>query len=330
MYVAGRRSLLFILAVAGLVSVQESRAQTTVATNPVGYNMLTLPAGNSLRVNTFVQPTACEATAASVTSASNSVVTVSGTGSALTSGSFNETASGPVYFLEVLSSGSAQGLIVDVISNTASTITVNANLPSYGVSGTTAFCVRPHTTLSSLFPATTTALSAYVDTIELFFPNNTSQSYLFTGAGDGWILSGTGTDAGGQIIYPGQGFIITVQAAKSVPVMGCVKPGPTQIPLYAGANNLVGTINPMVSGTQTLSSFGFPASFTPYVDAVQVFEDTGALQAAGSYLSSGTSMINAGTGIDSDTLSINPSNSVIVNVGQPKLWTMPSFYTSGN
>lgn len=328
--VSFRRFLLFTLAVAGLMSVQESGAQTGAATNPVGFNWFTLPAGDSLRVNTFVQATAYEGAAVSITSASNSVVTVSGSGPALTSGSFNETASGPAYFMEVLGSGGAQGLTADVVSNTAGAITVNADLPSFGVSGTTPFCVRPHTTLSSLFPATTPALSPYVDSIELFFPNNTSQSYLFTGTGDGWIVSGAGTDAGSQIIYPGQGFVMTVQTAKSVPVMGSVKPGPTLVPLYAGANNLVGTINPVLSGTQTLSSFDFPATFTPYVDSAQLFYDTGALQSAGSCLSSGTNMINAGTGVDSDSLPVNPSNSVIVNVGGNEFWTMPSFYTPGN
>jgi hypothetical protein len=314
---------------AALLLAQQGRGQTSVATNPVGYNMFSLPAGNSVRVNTFVQPTAYEGTAASYTSGSTSVVTLSGDDSALTSAAYDETTSGPAYYMEVLSTGSAQGLIVDVISNTASTITVNANLSTYAVSGTTSFCIRPHTTLSSLFPATTTALTPYVDSIKLFFPNNTSESFLFTGTGDGWITGG-GADAGGQIIYPGQGFIMTVQSAKSVPVSGCVKPGPTQVALYAGAINLVGTINPILSGTQTLSTYNFPAVFTPYVDAVKLFNDTGLLQSPGSYLSTGTDMISGGTGLDADTVSVNPSNAVLVTVGQSKLWVMPSFYTSGD
>ena len=324
------RSLpLLVLAVAGLLSAQQSRGQTSVTTNPVGFNMLTLPAGNNLRVNTFVQATAFQGTAASITSASNSVVTVSATGTPLTSGSFNEVASAPVYYMEVLgTSGGMQGLIVDVVSNNGSTITVNSNLPSLGVSGTTSFCIRPHTTLSSLFPASTAALSPFLDTVELFFSNNTSQVFTFTGAGDGW-LNESGSDSGSQIVYPGQGFIITVQAAKSVPVMGWVKPGPTIVPLYAGVNNLVGTINPMITGTQALSTFNFPASFVPYLDAVQVFYDTGALQSGGAFLSNGTNMITSGSGTPSDSVPVNPSNSVVVNVQQNELWTMQSFYTTG-
>ena len=329
MYVSVRSFPLLFAAVAALIFAQQSRAQTSVSTDLVGYNTFALPAGNSVRVNTFVQQKAFQGIAASITSAANSVVTVSGTGNALTSGSFNENASGPAYYLEVLGSGSTQGLIVDVLSNDSNTITVDANLSAFGVSGTTSFCVRPHTTLSSMFPATTTALTANVDEIKLFFPNNTSRVFMFTGTGSGWVESGTPTDAGGQVIYPGQGFIIMVQTAENVPVIGSVKSGPTIIPLYPGAINLVGTFNPNLSGTQTLSSFNFPATFVPYVDVAKPFNDTGLLQSPGTYLSNGTNMLNAGTFVNSDLLQVNPSNAVIVNVGQYKNWVMPSFYTSG-
>ena len=321
-------ALLAALFASALVSATLCHAQTTVTTDPVGYNTLTLPAGNSVRVNTFVQAKAFQGVASSITSASDSVITISGT-SGLTSGTFNEGSSGPTYYLGVLSSGSGQGLIADVIASDTSTITVAANLPAFGVSGTTSFCIRPHTTLTSLLPASTTGLTPYVDTIKLFFPNNTNKSYLFTGSGSGWIDAGLGTDSGSQVIYPGQGFIITVQSAKSVPIFGSVKAGPTLIPLYVGSLNLVGNINPGASGTQTLANFNFPAVFTPYVDGVKLFNDDGSLQSPGSYLSSGTSMINAGTGSPSDVVQVALSNAVIVSVGQSKNWLMPSFYTSG-
>jgi hypothetical protein len=328
MNVAVRCSSLALVSLLALLPLRQSRAQS-VATNPVGYNVFNLYAGNNLRVNTFVQPTAYQSTFASYTTAANSVVTVSSSGSTLTSGSFNETGAEPSYFMEVLS-GSSTGLIVDVVSNTASTVTVNANLANFSVSGTASFCIRPHTTLTALFPASTANLTAYVDSIQVTFPNGTTQSYLFTGTGDGWVNAGTFADAGAQVIYPGQGFVATVQSSKTVSVMGVVKPGPTIVPLYAGATNIVGNINPMVSGTQTLSSFDFPATFTAYVDSVQAFTDDGTQTTIGSYLSNGTNMVNAGTFADSDTLTVNSPNAVIVNVQNSKYWVMPSFYTSGN
>ncbi len=318
------RSLpLLILSFAALASLPEACAQTSVATNPVGYNMFALPAGSSLRVNTFVQPTAYQGVAASYTSASNSVVTVSSSGSALTSGSYNETASGPAYYMEVLSSGSAQGLIVDVLSNTANTITVNANLSTFAVSGTTSFCIRPHTTLATLFPSNC-GLTANVDALKLFFPNNTNELFTFTASG--WINSQG--SAGSQIIYPGQGFLLIVQTAESVTVTGCVKPGPTIVPLYAGAINMVGTINPMLSGSQTLSNYDFPAVFAPNVDAAKLFYDNGTLATEGVYESNSTNMFN-GSG-DADSVTVNPSDALLVTVQQNKYWYMPSFYTSGN
>jgi uncharacterized protein (TIGR02597 family) len=329
MNVTVRRLPLLLLSVAGILSAQILHAQS-VATNPVGYNMLTLPAGNNVRVNTFVQATVFQGTASAVTSASNSLITLSGSATALTSGSYNEVNGEPTYYVEILDTGSAQGLIADIVSNGTNTVTVDTNLIPFGTSTTCSFLIRPHTTLSSLFPASTAQLTAYTDSIKLFFPDNSSVSYLFTGTGTGWVNAGTFAAAGAQIIYPGQGFIISTGSAETVPVTGYVKPGPTQVPLYAGAINLVGTVNPVISGTQTLSNFNFPSIFTAYSDSVKLFSDTGALQSPGSYLSSGTNMINAGTFVNSDSVTVNPSNAVIVSVGQSKNWVMPSFYTSGN
>jgi len=319
-----RRLPLLILSVAGIWSAQVTHAQS-VATNPVGYNMYTLPVGNSLRVNTFVQATVFQGTASAVTNSGSSVITLSSSATALTSGSFNEVNGEPTCYVEILDSGTAQGLIADIVSNGTNTITVDTNLISFGVSPTCSFLVRPHTTLASLFPPTS-GLTAYVDTIQLFPPTGPVQGYTFTGStSDGWGGSGN------QIIYPGQGFEITVQTAKTVAVTGYVKPGQTQIPLYAGAVNVVGTINPVISGTQTLSSFAFPAVFSAYVDSVQTYVDNGSLQISGAFLSNGSNMITSGTAGNFDTLPLsNPSNAVIVSVQQSKNWIIPSFYTSGN
>jgi hypothetical protein len=321
------RSLpLLLLSFAGLMSVQESSAQS-VATSPVGYNMFTLPSGYSLRVNTFVLPTAFQGNAASITNAANSVITVSSSSGTLTSGSYNETGSEPSYYVEILSTGTAQGLIADVISNTATTVTVDTNLVSFAVSGTTSFCIRPHTTLSSMFPVATSGLTAGQDTVSLFLANSVSPTLFdYTGSGTGWInATAGGTPAGSQIVYPGQGFLIYVQNAKSVPVTGCVKSGQTQVPLYAGAINLVGTFNPVLSGTQTLSNFSFPASLQPGGDFVEPFVDNGLLQSAGEYVSNGTNMVSSGG--NADGVQINASNSVLVYVNSSKNWIMPSFYT---
>lgn len=318
-------STFLALTLAAAASVSAQSTSGTATTDPVGYNTFTLYAGNNVRVNTFVQSKSFQGVAQSITSASNSVITLSG--SSFNAGAFNEVGGTPAYHLEILDSGSTQGMIVDVVSNTASTVTVSQNLAQLGVSGSASFCIRPHTTLSSLFPATST-LAAYVDTVKLFYPNNTNRSFLFTGSGSGWIDAGTGADAGNEIIYPGQGFIIYVAAQKNVTISGAVKSGPTIVPLYAGAINLVGTINPMVSGSQSLSQFSFPSTFSPYVDSAKPFTDDGTLRAPTAYLSDGSQMIDAGLGTAANP-TITPPNAIVVGVAQSKNWIMPSFYTSG-
>ena len=318
-----RTRSLMMAAAAFVCTVGQLQAQTSVTTPPVGFNKLTLLAGNNLRVNTFVQAKAFQGAAQSVTSASNSVITVSGT---LTASQFNEVNGVPGYYVEILDAGSNQGMITDVVSNTAGSITVASNLAAFSVSGTASFCVRPHTTLSTLF-GSGSGLSPGTDSVKLFYPNNSNKSFLFTGSGSSWIDAGTGADAGGEVIYPGQGFIITVASPVNVIITGSVKDGPTIVPLYAGAVNVVGTINPAVGGSQTLSNFNWISTFTAGLDSVNVYNDTGALQQLGSFISTGSSLINAGTGASGDTQAVPPSNSVVVSVSQSKNWVMPSFYT---
>lgn len=318
---------LLLTCVSGLLATQVASADTTVSTDPVGYNVFSLPVGNSVRVNTFVQAKSFQGTMASVTSASNSVITVTGSGTILSSGTYNQTSAEPSYFVEVLSSGSGQGLIADVISNTATTITVAGNLASYGAGNGTSFCVRPHTTLSSLFPATS-ALTANVDSIKLFYPNNTSRSFIFVGSGSGWADSGTFADSGSEVVYPGQGFIITVGGARTVTVMGSVKAGPTQVPVYANAVNVVGSFNCNIGGTQILGDLNLPASFAKNVDTAKLLND-GTLAATTAYLSDGSQMIDGGTFTPSNSVAVAPSSGLIISVGQTKNLVLPSFYTSG-
>jgi hypothetical protein len=161
----------------------------------------------------------------------------------------------------------------------------------------------------------------------LFYPNNTNAIFDFTA--NGWVnASAGGTPAGSEVIYPGEGFVVNVLNGKTVPVMGCVKPGPTQVSLYAGAINLVGTCNPVLSGGQTLGAFNFPGSLAQGADYVEPFNDNGQLQSAGVYTVSGTNMFGASG--NANTLSVNASNAVVVGVVNSKSWVMPSFYTSGN
>jgi hypothetical protein len=323
-----RRLPLFIFPLAGLLFAQASHAQS-VATNPVGFNTFTLYAGNNLRVNTFVQPTAFQGNASSVSNAANSVITVSSSSGTLTSGSFNETGGQPGYYCEILSPGSAQGLIADVVSNTANTVTVANNLSTYSVSGTTSFCIRPHTTLSTLFPVGS-GLTANTDGLELYLANGTSETFLYQGS-SGWLNLNTGNSGNSQVIYPGQGFILNVATGKTVTITGSVKPGQTQVPVYAGEVNIVGTINPMLSGTQALSSFDFPASLAADQDGVELFTDNGQMQVVGTYISNGSYMVNvANPSVDADTTTVNPSNAVFVSVNTSKNVVLPSFYTSGN
>jgi hypothetical protein len=129
----------------------------------------------------------------------------------------------PKFYVELLS-GSAEGRILDVISNTADTVRVAGVIPA----GTTTYCIRAHNTLGKVF-AGGAGLEAFSDNVQIFFGDGTSAIASYDGAN--WSdISGNLTWAPNDDlpIYPGQGFLITAADARVVTFGGgrTLKPAP--------------------------------------------------------------------------------------------------------
>jgi uncharacterized protein (TIGR02597 family) len=126
------RSSLIIMAAASMTAV----AQTTVATDPVGFVSYTVNANSDQKVG--VPMTQADVFSGSATAVSGTSVTTSGV----------PTLSGKNLLL--VTSGSAAGSWEEIASSTGTTVTLLA--PISGFANSNSFVIRPFWTLSSLFP----------------------------------------------------------------------------------------------------------------------------------------------------------------------------------
>ncbi len=164
------RSSLAALA-AALLAAPGIHAQTTATTDPVGFMTIDLPVGS----DTIVAAPLSKAPVfqGAVTSLNGFVVTVTGA-------AFGDLTTAPHYVQAT--TGSQAGMIFDVASNTADTITlVNNGVTPTGLSAGTSFKVIPYWTLGTLFPSTdqgvsftpSASASPAARRTLILFPNNT-------------------------------------------------------------------------------------------------------------------------------------------------------------
>ena len=286
-----------ILALAGSAGISQ-----TVSTPVVGFNKLTFPAGNSAHTAAFIKSNVFQGTASSKTA--NSL-----TASAASFGSLAPSGGLPTHYVKI-TSGPMQGYVMDILSNTATTVTVDGDLSTAG--STPSFVIRPHVKASDLF-AGNTDLSAGSDTLTLFNENGSSTVLLWVGTDSptGWIDPVTEAVVDG-VVYPGQGFVLTALAAGTFKFQGTVETVPTVVPLYAGAVNLVSTANPS-SGSKSLQSIGLGLNMAPGSDTVEFWSNSGSLASSGVYLWAGGAdgFIDA---VTEASAANNVANSEVMNV----------------
>ena len=231
-------------------------AQTTVATNPVGFTTLAItPQSGSTVGYTFislnmVRPATYRAlvpTGGAVTT-SNGVTALVFPSGTFTANQFNGT--GNASYIE-LTNGTTAGLTASVTATSASdstqggaaTITLDQNITSAITAGTTTFLVRPHWTFGTAFGPTNSAgflgsvTPSRADSILILDPNTgASTNYYFSTSNNTWTSSGA--DATNAIIPPNAGLYIQrkATASLSVQVVGEVKLGQTGLGIVGGSS----------------------------------------------------------------------------------------------
>jgi len=241
-------------------------AQTTNYSDVVGYTTLNVRAkSGSANALSFIslnvhRPVAHRGVVGtkSLNGSSQSVIAVSST---FTANQFAGT--GNKHYLRVIS-GSNTGLISEVLSNDASSITLADNLDAVLDNGVTQFEVRPFWTLASAFPsgaglkAGTSASAA--DTVTIINPaTGVADSYFYHSSFNQW-RKGT-TDSSTVAIHPGSGILVTRKdvTAVSIVISGEVIGTTIQADVAGGtssASRLTYLANPFPVASKTLAQSG--------------------------------------------------------------------------
>jgi hypothetical protein len=217
----------------------------------IGYYKFNVPAGRSIWVSGLITKTDFQGAATSVVS-TPTTSTINRTG--VTWPSF------PNHYVEILE-GTHTGLVLDILSSTATSVTVDGNLGAGGfnVPQTVKFAIRAHATLGKIF-RNGAGLVAFEDEIVLFYDNGQKKRFYY----DDSVANGRIVDADtfvnkdNERVYPGQGMLFVAGGARTLTFGGgdvsYVKQTPTKVPLYGGRTNLVGPINPIVAASPLVTT----------------------------------------------------------------------------
>jgi len=329
-----KRSVLPIILLATTLS--SVNAQTSSSTPVIGYYKQTIPPGNTPVVCGFTTKKEFQGAMTSTTPGSpNSVITQTGAG--WTVNQF-QTSANPAtqssHFVEVLTGpAGAVGMIYDIVSNTATTVTVEGSTSI--LTGTVTYCIRKHATLGSILPGGG-GLNVGSDTVSIVNQDASIEQFDYNGGN--WEDVGSLDDGTNKVIYPGQGFIITRGGATPATItvggneVSYVKGGPTKVPLYhhngTPTRNMVGLINPLVSDAgptdfNTLGNFGLVAGLNAGSDTVDVFKVDGTFKTIATYVSNGGNLEDVGSLEDGTNVQIRNGNSFRVIVTGDRVITIP-------
>jgi len=306
------------LAFAILITAVMAGNAVTVTSDIVGYTKSSFPAGASAFGVGFVKPTTFQGVPTSVTS---STMTFSGSNFV----GLGPTSDGlPKNYVEIID-GPLAGYNADIISHTATTLTISANFSSLQTKPT--IVIREHVRASDVFKGNT-ALVDYTDTIVLNNPDGSQSSLLRdSSSSTGWIDAGT-FSAADLVIYPGQAFLLNTSGSGQFTFSGLVKKTPTAVPLYSTSGNFVSYSNP--SSTPDLQQMNLGANFggsEEYVSTVGTFSTNGSFDQTAAYLWAGVGgggYIDPGTFAPPTGVTVAGLSAVIVNVASDTVWIVPA------
>lgn len=291
----------------------------------MGFTTLNVPAGFAFIVPSLVNSSVFQGQAAI---SSDGLTITPTTAPGWTAGAYSKTTfvaptpNYPKFYVEVVS-GTYEGLILDIDTNTSTAVSMVSAVTPAVLRGTTVqVAIRQHVTLDNLVSGAT-GLSGYADSANVFNSNGSTSTRFYDGA-NSWLAEDFATPAGHTVIYPGTGVAFTANSAVTFTFMGEVKPTKTQVPLYAGSTNIVGALNP-ASSTKFYGS-SLTSALSPYADGINNFSSDGLLTTVGTYFSDGSSMLDAGFSplAPSSTDAIPLNRGVVVSVSSDTVWTVNS------
>jgi hypothetical protein len=315
-----RLPLLAVVASAGLASLN---AQTTVATDPVGFVTTTIAASpnGTGYATTPISPVMLQLsgvsglTTGNVSAVSSNAITVSSAG-----WTANELVSSSAYLL--FKTGSLQGLVVRVTSNTADTATVDtlaADLTQLGAAVGNSVQLVQGDTLLSMFgtPAdgvrggTAAQFSAnQTDRVNVRDSGGTVRSYYYNTDANQWRRAGTSADQGSVPISPlaGAFYLRIATSSFNMVTTGNVPTTAVQYLVPRSGQTFFARFFPTAG---TINSFGFqnlPGWSSN--DRVSTIDSGGNVR---SFFWNGTQWRRAGTSADQSGTVVPIGGAVLVN-----------------
>ena len=242
-----------------------ANAQTAI-TEPVGFVRVDLQPGNNF-VGFSLMSSKVHHGDITVSSTDRRRIVLSNT--TVTDDQFNpaivSSASQATHVIEIISEGANKGLhtaIVDTIANGSEVVLQEPLHP--GVADGSQMQIWKLWTIGDAFGSTNSAgltstnNSSTSDLILIPTESGYAQYYYSAGgfAGVGWRRIGGGTaDQRGVPLYFTDGFLILARSAKSVNLVGSVKPGQTMVVLETG-NNFLANLCPVNAGGANPSALG--------------------------------------------------------------------------
>lgn len=290
----------------------------------MGFSTLNCPTGTTLVVPTLVNPSVFQGQAA--ISADGLTITPT-TAPGWAAGAYNATSFSaptpnyPRFYAEVVS-GTNEGLILDVLSNSASVLTMASAVTPAGIRGTTVqIAIREHVTLDKIVQGAT-GLTAYADAANLFGPTGATITRIFDGSS--WVAGDYTTPAGHSVIYPGSGFSFSAASTVVFSFMGEVKPTKTKVPMYQAGVNIVGNLNP--ASALLIYGSSFKDALSPYADGFNRFSADGNMTTLGTYFSDGAQMLDGAYNplAPTATDSVPVNRGVVVSVSADAVVTLNS------
>ncbi len=336
------RRLIFSTALFGAVSlsllpVGSSQAQTTATTTPVGYITLgvTGTGGTASSATSFIGLGMVQASSFQGNLEAVTANTIFDNQATWTEGQYNGTNGS--YYVE-LTSGSGVGLTSQITATSAAnkSLTLADDLSAYVTNGVT-YTIRKNWTLALLFGPNNEAglgagTSSSADQILVY--NSLTAAYTTyyykaagtfpPGSGSGWRTSTSATvDASSAPFNPYDGILIRrYQSANlSIPLVGAVKTGTSDLPVNPGTNILS---NVYPSGNFTLGTSGLytgdpttglNAGTSSSADQVLIYDPVSAAYTTYYYKAAGTFPPGSGSGWRTSTSATVDASSTALPVG---------------
>lgn len=245
-----------LLASAALLPLSSLSA---VETDPVGYVSTNLSAGAHLLSAPLLSDVSFAGTVSGVDGAT---LTLSGT----------PTLDGSSFLHVVDKSSAAHGEIVTILSTNASEVVLENTIVGLTVNNTVE--IRRHFTNGDVIEIAGGGIPDN-STLRLFNADGLATTYQ--AIENDWYPSGSFVPENNAIIFPGEGFVLSLQSGVTLTFTGAVTTEPIKVPLVSGIVNIFGSLNPSDGDETENTTIGDVLSSLENNSTLRIFSADGLL-----------------------------------------------------